>query len=93
MLKILQARLHHYLNQELPDTQAGFRKGRDQITNIRWVIEKARDFQKNIYFCFIDYTKAIECVDHNKLWKIQKRNTRLPYLPSAKPLCRSRSNS
>ena len=75
MLKILQARLQHYVNHELPDVQAGFRKSRgtrDQITNIRWIIKKAREFQKNIYFCFIDYTKAIDCVAHNKLWKILK---------------------
>ena len=75
MLKILQARLQQYMNQELPDVQAGFRKGRgtrDQIANIRWIIKKARAFQKNIYFCFIDYTKAFGCVDHNKLWKILK---------------------
>ena len=74
-LKILQARLQHYVNHELPDVQAGFRKGRgtrDQIANIRWIIEKAREFQKNIYFCFIDYAKAFDCVDHNKLWKILK---------------------
>ena len=73
MLKILQARLQQYMNHELPDVQAGFRKGRrtrDQITNIRWIIEKAREFQKNIYFCFIDYAKAFDCVDNNKLWKI-----------------------
>ena len=73
MLKILQARLQQYVNHELSDVQAGFRKGRgtrDQIANIRWVIEKAREFQKNIYFCFIDYPKAIDYVDHNKLWKI-----------------------
>ena len=73
MLKILQARLWHYVNQELPDVQAGFRKGRgtrNQIANICSVIEKAREFQKNIYFCFIDYIKAFDCVDHNKLWKI-----------------------
>ena len=73
MLKILQARLQQYVNRELPDVQAGFRKGRgtrDQITNIRWIIKKAREFQKNIYFCFIDYAKAFDCVDHNKLWKI-----------------------
>ena len=72
-LKILQARLQQYLNRELPDVQAGFRKGRgtrDQIANIRWIIEKARNFQKNICFCFIDYAKAFDCVDHNKLWKI-----------------------
>ena len=73
MLKILQARLQHYMNHELPDVQPGFRKGRgtrDQIANICWIIEKAREFQKNIYFCFIDYAKAFDCVDHNKLWKI-----------------------
>ena len=73
MLKILQARLQQYVNHELPDVQAGFRKGRgtrDQITNIRWTMEKARELQKNIYFCFIDYAKAFDCVDHNKLWKI-----------------------
>ena len=73
MLKILQARLIHYVNHELPDVQAGFRKGRetrDQIANIHWIIEKARESQKNIYFCFIDYAKAFDCVDHNKLWKI-----------------------
>ena len=71
MLKILQARLQQYMNQELPDVQAGFRKGRetrDQIANIRWIIKIARDFQKNIYFCFIDYAKAFDCVDHAKLW-------------------------
>ena len=75
MLKILQARLQQYVNRELPDIQAGFRKGRgtrDQIANIRWIIEKARKFQKNIYFCFIDYAKAFDCVDHRKLWKILK---------------------
>ncbi|MGR9594928.1 RNA-directed DNA polymerase, partial [Streptococcus pneumoniae] len=75
MLKILQARLQQYVNCELPDVQAGFRKGRgtrDQIANIRWIMEKAREFQKNIYFCFIDYAKAFDCVDHNKLWKILK---------------------
>ena len=73
MLKILQARLQHYMNHELPDAQAGFRKGkgtRDQIANICWIIEKAREFQKNIYFYFIDYAKPFDCVDHNKLWKI-----------------------
>ena len=75
MLKILQAKLHHYMNRELPDLQAGFRKGRgtrDQIANICWIIKKAREFQKNIYFCFIDYAKAFDCVDHNKPWKILK---------------------
>ena len=75
MLKILQARLQQYVNRELPDVQAGFRKGRgtrDQIANIRWIIKKAREFQKNIYFCFIDYAKAFDCVDQNKLWKILK---------------------
>ena len=75
MLKILQARLQQYMNHELPDVQAGFRKGRgtrDQIANIHWIIKKARQFQKNIYFCFIDYAKAFDCVDHNKLWKILK---------------------
>ena len=75
MLKILQARLQQYVNCELPDVQAGFRKGRgtkDQIANIRWIMEKAREFQKNIYFCFSDYFKAFDCVDHNKLWEILK---------------------
>ena len=73
MLKILQARLQQYLNCELPDVQAGFRKGRGtrvQIVNICWIIKKSREFQKNIYFCFVDYVKAFDCVDHNKLWKI-----------------------
>ena len=73
MLKILQARLQQYVNCELPDVQAGFKKGRgarDQIANIHWIIKKAREIQKNIYFCFIDYAKAFDCVDHNKLWKI-----------------------
>ena len=75
MLKILQARLQKYVNRELPDVQAGFRKGRgirDQIANFCWIIKKAKEFQKNIYFCFIDYAKAFDCVDHNKLWKILK---------------------
>ena len=75
MLKILQARLQQYVNCELPDVQAGFRKGRgtrEQIANIRWIIEKAREYQKNIYFYFIDYAKAFDCVDHHKLWKILK---------------------
>ena len=73
MLKILQARLQQYVNRELPDVQAGFIKSRgtrDQVANIYWIMEKARKFQKNIYFCFIDYVKAFDCVDHNKLWKI-----------------------
>ena len=73
MFKILQTRLQQYVNHEIPDVQAGFTKGRgtrDQIDNIYWIIEKAREFQKNIYFCFIDYAKAFDCVDHNKLWKI-----------------------
>ena len=83
MLKILQARLQQYVNRELPGVQAGFRNGRgtrDQIDKICWIIKKAREFQKNIYFCFIDYAKAFDCVDHNKLWKILKRdgNTRPP---------------
>ena len=72
MLKILQARLQQYVNCELPDVQAGFRKGRDQTANIHWIMDKAREFQKNIYFCFIDYAKAFDCADHNKLWKIPK---------------------
>ena len=75
MLKILKVRPQQYMSHELPDVQAGFRKGRgtkDQIANIRWIIEKAREFQKNIYFCFIDYAKVFDCVDHNKLWKILK---------------------
>ena len=75
MLKIIQPRLQQYVNCELSDVQAGFRKGtgtRDQIANIYWIVQKAREFQKNIYFCFIDYAKAFDCVDHNKLWKILK---------------------
>ena len=75
MLKILQARLQQYVNRELPDVQAGFRKHRgtrDQTDNIYWIMEKAREYQKNIYFCFTDYVKAFDCVDHNKLWKILK---------------------
>ena len=96
MLKILQARLQQYVNRALPDVQAGFRKGRgtrDQIANICWIIKKAREFQKNIYFCFIDYAKAFDCVDHNKLWKILKEmNTRPPDLPLEKFVCRSGSN-
>ena len=76
MLKILQARLQQYMNCELPDIEAGFQKGRgtrDQIANIHWIMEKAREFQKNIYFCFIDYAKALDWVDHNKLWKILQK--------------------
>ena len=75
MLKTLQTRLQQYVNRELPNVQTGFRKGReirDQIANIRWILKKAREFQKNIYFCFIDYAKAFDCVDHNKLWKTLK---------------------
>ena len=97
MLKILQARLQQYVNRELSDVQAGFRKGRgsrDQIANIRWIIEKAREFQKNIYFCFIDYAKAFDCVDHNKLENSERdENTRPPDLPPEKSVCRSRSNN
>ena len=85
MLKILQAKLQQYMNRELPDIQAGFRKGRrtrGQIANIRWIMEKAREFQKNIYFCFIDYAKAFDCVDHNKLENSERDgNTRQPELP------------
>ena len=83
MLKVLQARLQQYMNRELPDVPTGFRKGRvtkDQIAIIRWIIEKAREFQKNIYFCLIDYTKAFDCVDHNKLWKILKEMGILDHL-------------
>ena len=97
MLKILQARIQQYVNRELPDVQAGFRKGRgtrDQIANICWIIEKAREFQKNIYFFFIDYAKAFDCVDHNKLEDSSRDgNTRPPDLPLEKPTCRSGSNS
>ena len=97
MLKILQARLQEYVNCELPDVQAGFRKGRGtrgQIANIHWISKKARELQKNIYFCFIDYAKAFDCVDHNKLWKILKDGkTILPDQPLEKSVCRSRSNS
>ena len=91
MLKILQARLQQYMNWELPDVQAGFRKGRgtrDQIANIDWIIEKAREFQKNIYFCSIDYAKAFDCVEHNKLENSSRDgNTRPPYLPSEQSVC------
>ena len=97
MLKILQARLQQYMNCEIPDVQAGFRKGRgtrDQIANIRWIIKKAREFQKNIYFCFIDYAKAFDCVDHNKLENSERNgNTRPPDLPLEKFVCSSGSNS
>ena len=97
MLKILQARLQQYVNCELPYIQAGFRKGRgtrDQIANICWIIKKAREFQKNIYFCFIDYVKAFDCVDHNQLENSERDgNTRPPNLPLEKPVCRSGSNS
>ena len=96
MFKILQA-LQQYVNHELPDFQAGFRKGRrtrDQIANIRWIIQKAKEFQKKIYFCFIDYAKTFDCVNHNKLWKILRDgNTRPPDLLPEKSVCRSRSNS
>ena len=96
MLKILLARLQQYMNCELPDVQTGFRKGRgtrDQIA-ICWIIEKARKFQKNIYFCFIDYAKAFDCVDHNKLENSSRDgNTRPPDLSLEKPICRSGSNS
>ena len=81
MLKSLQARLQQYMNRELPDVQAGFRKGwgtRHQIANVCWIIEKGREFQKNIYFCFIDYAKAFDCVDHNTLWKILQEMGRIP---------------
>ena len=96
MLNIIQARLQQYMNCELPDVQAGFREGRgtrDQIANIQWIIKKARELQKNIYFCFIDYAKAFDCVDYNKLWKILDGNNRPPDLLPEKSVCRSRSNS
>ena len=96
-LKILQARLQQYVNHELPDVQAGLGKGRgtrDQIANICWIMEKAREFQKNIYFCFLDYANAFDCVDHNKPCKILRDgNTRPPDLPLEKSVCRSGSNS
>ena len=92
MLKILQARLQQYVNCELPDVQGGFRKGRgtrDQIANIRWIIEKVREFQKSIYFCFIDYAKAFDCVEQNKLENSERDgNTRPPDLPPEKSVCR-----
>ena len=97
MLNILQARLQQYMNRELPDVQAGFRKvrgTRNQVSNIHWIIEKAREFQKNISFCFIDYAKAFDCVDHDKVWKILKEmGIRPPDLPLKKPICRSGINS
>ena len=97
MLKILQARLQQYVKRELPDVQAGFRKGRgtrDQMANICWIIEKAREFQKSIYFLFIDYTKVFDCVDQNKLENSEREgSTRPPDLPPEKSVCRSRSNS
>ena len=97
MLKILQARLQQYVNRELPDVQAGFRKGRgtrDQIANIHWIIEKARELQKNIYFCFIDYAKAFDSMDHNKLENSERDGNIRPHdLPLEKSVCRSGSNS
>ena len=97
MLKILQVRLQQNVNHELPDVQAGFRKGRgtrDQIANIHWIIKKAREFQKNTYFCFIDYAKAFDCVDHDKLENSERAgNTKPPDLPLEKPVCGSGSNS
>ena len=97
MLKILKARLQQYVNRELPDVPAGFRKGRgnrDQVANVRWITEKATEVQKNIYFCFIDYAKAFDCVDHNKLWKNLKEMgipNNLTHL--LRPVCRAGSNS
>ena len=97
MLKILQARRQQYMNHKLPDFQPGFRKDRgtrDQIANIRWIIKKAKEFQKNIYFCFIDYAKAFDCVDHKTVGNSERDgNTRPPDLPLEKPICRSGSNS
>ena len=97
MLKILQARLQQYVNCELSDVQAGSRRGRgtkDHIANITWIIKKAREFQKNIYFCFINYAKAFDCVDHNKLENSERDgNTRPPDLPLEKSVCRSGNNS
>ena len=97
MLKILQARLQQFVNLDLPDIQARFRKGRgtrDKIANMRWIMEKAREFQKSIYFCFIDYAKALDCVDHDKLGEILRDgNTRPPDLPLEKFVCRSGSNN
>ena len=97
MLKILQGRLQQYVNRELPDVRAGFRKGRgtrDQIANICWIMGKGRQFQKNIYFCFIDYAKAFDCEEHNKLENSEREGyTRPPDLPLEKRICRSGSNS
>ena len=97
MLKVIEAKLQQYVNHELPDVQVGFRKGRgtrDQIANICWIMEKARVFQKHIYFCFIDYAKAFDCVDHNKLENSERNgNTRPLYLLPEKSVCRSGSNS
>ena len=90
MLKILQARLQQYMNRELPDVQTGFTKGRgtrDQIANICWTMEKARQFQKNTYFCFIDHAKVIDCVDHNKLWKILKEMGIPDHFPTSWEIC------
>ena len=90
MLKILQAKLQQYVNCELPDVQAGFRKGRgtrDQIVDICWITEKGREFQKNIYFCFIDYAKAFDCVDHHKLWKILQEMEILDHLTCLLRIC------
>ena len=95
ILKIIQARFQQYMSHELPDVQVGFRKGRGtryQTANIRWIKKKAKEFQKNIYFCFIDYAKAFDCVGHNKLWKILQ-DMGIPDLPSEKSVCRSGSNS
>ena len=95
MLKILQVRLQQYVNQELPDVPVGFRKGRgtrDQLANMHWIIAKARKFQKSIYFCFIDYAKAFDCVDHSNLWKILQE-IEIADLPPEKSVFRSRSNS
>ena len=91
MLKILQARLQQYVNRELPDVQAGFRKGRgsrEQIANIHWIMEKAREFQKNMYFCFINYAKAFDCVDHNKLWQFWKRWEYQTTWPASWEICK-----
>ena len=97
MLKIFQARLQQYMNRELSDVQTGFRKGRgtkEKSVNIHWIIKKAREFQKNICFCFIDYAKAFDCMDHNKLENSERDgNTRPPDLPLEKPVCKSGSNS